>query len=77
MNPFSRINSFISAQYTEILNLFLTVSAIGVLVCAFMIWQGSEENVPRFKKGLFWTLVALVIAVMAKGIITWVKAGVA
>lgn len=77
MNPFTKITTFINAITTDATNLFLSVAVLGFIFCAFMIFRGSEENVPRFQKAAFWTGVAIVIVVLAKIIVTWIKAGVA
>lgn len=77
MNPFKNIDKFVKSFTTDITNLGLSVAVIGFIICAFMVYRGAEENVPRFQKGMFWCGVGVGVIVLAKIIVGWIKAGVA
>lgn len=77
MNPFTNIQRFIDALTSDVTNLFLSLAVLGFILCAVMIFRGSEENVPRFQKGAFWTAMSVVVIVLAKIIVGYIKAGVA
>jgi len=75
VNPIKKADTFSQGVFNDLTSLAITVFGIGVVVCALGVWKGDEENVHKFKKGLTWTVIAFVIAVLAKGILAWVKAG--
>lgn len=77
MNPFTNIQNFIDGLTSDVSNLALSIFVLGFILCAVMIFRGSEENVPRFQKGAFWTGVAVVCTVLAKIIVGYIKGGVA
>lgn len=76
-NPFTKINKFLGTVTSDLTNLGLTVAVIGFLFCALMIFRGSEENVPRFQKAAFWTGFGVVVIVLAKVVVAWIRTGVA
>ena len=76
MSPFAKVNAWMSTWSVDLLQLAATAFGIGIIVCAFVIWKGDEENVPKFKKGLFWTIAGFIVCLLAAGIITWVKSGI-
>ncbi|MEH2980229.1 MULTISPECIES: hypothetical protein [Bacillus] len=75
-NPFAGIKHFLSGLFSDITSTSITVFALGFATCALVVWRGSEETVPRFQKGMFWTGAAVVVSVLAKVIVTYVKSGV-
>lgn len=77
MNPFTKVTNFVTKTTSSVFNLAIAVLTIGFIVSGFMVWNGSEENVPRFKKTLFWTGAGVAAVVLAKVIVGWIKAGVA
>ncbi|NUH84734.1 hypothetical protein HUN92_13495 [Bacillus firmus] len=77
MNPFTGIKAFLNTLFSDIASTSITVFGLGFLFCALMVWRGSEEHVPRFQKGMFWTGAAVAVSVLAKVIVTYVKNGVA
>lgn len=77
MNPFTKINTFLGTIVTDVTGLAITIFTIGFIICAIGVARGSEENVPRFQKGLLWTGIGVVVVVLAKVIVTWIKTGVA
>lgn len=76
MSPFAKINSFLNTWTSDLMTLFATLAAIGFIFCAFMVWKGDEENVPKFKKGLTWTGIALIVTILAPAIVKWIQSGV-
>lgn len=77
MNPFTGIKSFLNLLFSDIASTSITVFGLGFLFCALMVWRGSEEHVPRFQKGMFWTGAACAVSVLAKIIVTYIQNGVA
>lgn len=77
MNPFTKVTNFVTTTTGSITSLALAVLVVGFIFSGFMVWNGAEENVPRFKKMLFWTGAGVAIVVMAQIIVTWIKGGVA
>ncbi|MCM3227563.1 hypothetical protein [Terribacillus saccharophilus] len=76
-NPFTGIKSFLNKLFTDVATTATIIFGIGFLFCALMAWRGSEENVPRFQKGMVWTGGAAAVAALAKVIVSWVQGGVA
>jgi len=75
-SPVDKVKTFLEGLKTDLSDLGLTVCTIGFIVCAFMIYRGSEENVPRFQKGAIWTGGAVAVIVLARIIVDWIKNGV-
>lgn len=71
--------SALLARITILVNwffaFFLVLAVFFLLWAAFMYLTsaGDEEKVGKAKKALIWAIVALVVAFLAKGIITLVK----
>lgn len=77
MNPFTNINKFVVATTGSVTTLVISIFILAIIVTGAMVAWGSEENVPRFKKALIWSIVGLMVTVLAKTIVTWVRTGVA
>ena len=77
MSPFSKVQNLVNALITDISNLFFTVAVLGIIFCGFMLWRGSEENHPKFQKGLVGCIGAIILVALAKIIVPWVKLKVA
>jgi hypothetical protein len=77
MNPFTKINSFVQASTTSITTLVISIFILAIIVTGAMVAFGNEENVPRFKKALGWSIVGLMVVVLARVIVSWVRNGVA
>jgi hypothetical protein len=75
-NPFTGIKNFLGSLFSDVTSTSITVFALGFAFCALMVWRGSEEVVPRFQKGMFWTGCAVVVSVLSKIIVSYVKNGV-
>lgn len=68
---FDRIDGLLSALFTDIQTTFITLFAIGLLICAVGAWAGDEQTTPRFKKGLFLCVGGVVVFLLADPIITY------
>ena len=75
MSPFKIVDTFLSREVNNLLSLVLTILTIAIIFCAAMIWQGGEEASPRMKKWMIGIGAAAAIALLAKVIIAWLKAG--
>lgn len=70
---FQRIENLILQIFTDLQTTFIWIFAIGILACSIMIGFGSEENAPRFKKGLIFCIVGAVIFLLAKPVIQYIQ----
>lgn len=73
MSPFTKIQNLFNAIITDVTSLFYTVMFLGILFCAFMLWRGSEENHPRFQKGIAGCFIAIIVVAVGKIAITWIR----
>lgn len=76
-NPFAKVTTFVTANTDSIFKLAIAFFTLGFIFCGAMVWNGAEENVPKFKKMMFWSAAGLAVAVMASLIVSWVSKGVA
>ena len=72
---FNSIKSLLLSLFIDMQTTFITLFAIGFLFCALMIWQGEEQNAPKFKKGLGFTVAGVVVFLLAKPIVEYVQSG--
>lgn len=77
MNPFTKLTTFTNNIFNDVLGLVIAIFAIGILVCAAVVWKGDEQAAEKFKKGLIMSVIGLAVAVLAKVIISYVKSGLA
>lgn len=70
-NMFDRINGLLNALFSDIQTTFITLFAIGILICAVGAWAGDEQTTPRFKKGLTLCVVGLVAFLLADPMVTY------
>lgn len=70
---FSRIQGLLSTLFTDMQTTFIWIFIIGMIFCGIMLWQGGEENAPKFKKSLIGCGIGLVIFLLAKPIIEYVQ----
>lgn len=77
MNPFTNLTRFFTSLTTDLTNTALVVAVIAFIFCGIMIFRGTEENVPRFQKATMWVGAGVIVIVLAKIIVGWLKAGVA
>ena len=72
---FTTLKNFINKLFTDFQSTFLWIFALGFLFCGLMVWLGGEENAPKFKKGLLFTICGLVVFLLAKPIVQYLDAG--
>lgn len=72
---FNSIQALLLSLFIDMQTTFITLFAIGFLFCAMMIWQGDEQNAPKFKKGLGFTGAAVVVFALAKPIVEYIQNG--
>ncbi len=77
MNPFTKLNTFLGTLTTDVTNTALLIAVIAFVFCGIMIFRGTEENVPRFQKATMWVGAGVIVIVLSKVIVAWLKAGVA
>lgn len=70
---FTRIGKLLNKIFTDLQTTFIWIFAIGILISAIGVWAGDEQNAPRFKKGLMLSIVGVVVFLLAKPIIDYVK----
>lgn len=68
---FERIDSLLSTLFSDIQSTFITLFAIGLLICAFGTWAGDEQTGPRFKKGLVLCAGGIVVFLLANPIVSY------
>ena len=70
---FSQLQNLLDSIFSDISTTFITLFAIGVLVCGLMAAFGGEENQPKFKKGLVLCIFGVVAFTLAKPLITYLQ----
>lgn len=70
---FGRIENLILRIFTDMQSTFIWIFAIGLLFCAIMIGFGGDENAPKFKKGLIFCIVGVVVFLLAKPAIEYIQ----
>lgn len=70
---FTRIGYLLNKIFTDLQSTFIWLFAIGILISAVGVWAGGEENAPKFKKGLTMSIAGVVIFLLAKPMIDYVK----
>lgn len=68
---FEAIDGLLNSLFKDIQSTFITLFAIGFLVCAFGTWAGDEHSGPRFKKGLVLCIGGIVVFLLADPIVTY------
>lgn len=72
-NPVTKINNLGDTLLTSFETLAYTIFSIGFIFCALMVWKGSEENVPRFQKGMVFTGLAVAVVALIDVTISFIK----
>ena len=49
---FERIQGFLDTLFSDMQGTFITIFAIGLLICAIGVWAGDEQSSPKFKNGI-------------------------
>lgn len=71
---FKRIENLILSLFTDMQTTFIWIFALGGLFSGLMVAFGGEENAPRFKKYLMFCIIGLVVFLLAKPIVEYIKA---
>ncbi|SFX75363.1 hypothetical protein SAMN04487866_12247 [Thermoactinomyces sp. DSM 45891] len=76
-NPIDKIKTFIDNELVnKALTIIPTVSALAFIGLSLMVMFSQDEHQrQKFRTGLWWTGGATVVALMAKVIVEWLKAG--
>lgn len=73
MTPIGKIKAMISSLTADTKSIAYTCLTLGLFFCAIMIWNGSEENAPRFKKAAFFCCVGIGLLAISTTLIAWIK----
>lgn len=71
---FNRIGGLLDALFSDFQTTFITIFAIGILICAVGVWSGDEHAGPRFKKGMIFCGVGVIVFLLARPIIDYIQA---
>lgn len=69
---FDRIQGLLTSLFTDMQTTFITIFAIGLLICAIGVWAGDEQSGPRFKKGLMFCSLGVVVFLLARPIVEYI-----
>jgi len=70
---FDQINGLLNSLFTDMQSTFITIFAIGLLICAVGVWAGDEHAGPKFKKGLMFCAMGVVVFLLARPIIDYIS----
>jgi len=70
---FDRISGLLNTLFNDMQTTFITIFAIGLLVCAVGIWAGDEQATPKFKKGLIMCAAGVVVFILAQPIVNYIS----
>lgn len=70
---FARIGGLLNALFSDFQSTFITIFAIGILICAVGVWSGDEHAGQRFKKGMIFCAVGLIVFLLAKPIVNYIQ----
>lgn len=70
---FARIENLILTIFDDFSTTFIWIFAIGILACSLMIGFGGEENTPKFKKGLIFCAIGVVVFLLAKPFVQYIQ----
>ncbi|UOR14085.1 hypothetical protein [Halobacillus amylolyticus] len=69
---FNRIGQFLDILFADLQTTFLTVFAIGLLICAIGVWAGDDHSGPKFKKGLVLCAFGVIVFLLAGPIVEYI-----
>lgn len=70
---FESIDGLLNTLFNDLQSTFITVFAIGLLVCAVGIWAGDEQATPKFKRGLMMCAAGVVVFILAQPIVNYIS----
>lgn len=68
---FIRLQGLLNSLFNDITSTFITLFAIGILVCGLLAAFGGEENQAKFKRGLFLCIIGLIVFLLARPIVNY------
>jgi len=70
---FESISGLLNSLFSDMQSTFITVFAIGLLICAVGIWAGDEHATPKFKRGLIMCAAGVVVFLLAQPIVNYIS----
>lgn len=70
---FDRIGGFLNNLVSDMQGTFITIFAIGILICAIGVGLGDEQASPKFKNGIKLCVAGLVLFLLARPLIEYVQ----
>lgn len=70
---FGRIEGFLLSLFTDFQTTFFWIFGLGLLFCSVMAGFGGDDNAPKFKKGIWLCVGGLILFLLAKPAIEYVK----
>jgi len=70
---FERIQGLLTSLFNDMQTTFITIFMIGLLICAIGVWAGDEQSGPKFKKGLMFCGVGVVVFLLAGPIVEYIQ----
>ena len=70
---FERVQGFLGVLFSDMQSTFITLFAIGILICTMGVASGDEQSASKFKSGIKISGVGLVVFLLAKPIIEYVQ----
>ena len=70
---FERIQGLLNTLFGDITNTFITLFAIGILVTGLLAAFSGEENQAKFKKGLIFSIMGLIIFLLERPIVAYIQ----
>ena len=68
---FESLQGLLNSLFGDITSTFITLFAIGILVCGLLAAFGGDENQTKFKRGLFLCVVGLIVFLLARPIVNY------
>ncbi|MDT0193671.1 hypothetical protein [Exiguobacterium sp. BG5(2022)] len=72
-SPFTKLNKLVTGITTDVKTLVVSIFILAILILGSLVAFGNEENVPRFKKGLIWSIAGLSVTLLASIIVSYVQ----
>ncbi|WP_255516161.1 hypothetical protein, partial [Geobacillus sp. C56-T2] len=69
MIVFDQLRGLLNSLFGDITSTFITLFAIGILICGLLAAFGGEENQAKFKRGLFLCISGLIVFLLARPIV--------
>lgn len=68
---FESLQGLLNSLFGDITSTFITLFAIGILVCGLLAAFGGDENQAKFKRGHFLCVVGLIVFLLARPIVNY------